>query len=132
MSPKPSKPKAQKSPPKASSPAGGTSGGTSGGTLAWSSSPPPPREEATPSTPSPGEQTARIQLERAGRSGKTVTLVRGLTLPAPELDALGKKLKQGCGTGGTVKDGVIEVQGDHRETLERLLRERGFKTKRAG
>lgn len=107
-------------------------GNKGGGTLAWSSDPTPRRDEPAAPPPPAGDQTAKIQLERAGRGGKSVTVVRGLTLPAADLDALGKKLKAACGSGGTVKDGAIEIQGDHRDTVERLLRERGFKTKRVG
>ena len=60
-------------------------------------------------------QEAHIRREKKGRGGKTVTVVYGLRLPPAELKALGKHLRQACGTGGTVKDGAIEVQGDHRE-----------------
>lgn len=101
------------------------------GTLAWSSEPKAATPGPTPPAP-PGRQTAKIHLEKAGRGGKTVTVVRGLTLPEPDLEALGKRLKQSCGTGGTVKDGAIEVQGDHRDAVEKLLRERGYDTKRSG
>lgn len=103
------------------------------GTIAWSSDPTPPkRDQPSAPPPPPGKQTAKLHLERGGRGGKTVTVIRELTLPAAELETLGKKLKQSCGTGGTVKDGAIELQGDHRATLERLLREQGFTTKRSG
>lgn len=59
----------------------------------------------------------RVSRQTKGRGGKAVTLVRGVPLPAEELAALGKQLRAACGSGGTVKDGVIEVQGDHCERL---------------
>jgi translation initiation factor 1 len=59
----------------------------------------------------------RVQRETKGRGGKSVTMVRGLALDAAALAALGKKLKAACGSGGTAKDGVIEVQGDHVDTV---------------
>lgn len=74
----------------------------------------------------------RVGRETKGRGGKAVTLVRGLPLPDAELDALAKRLKTACGSGGTVKDGVIEVQGDHVNRLLELLAAQGFKVKRAG
>lgn len=63
----------------------------------------------------------RVQRETKGRGGKSVTLVRGLGLEAAALAALGKQLKAACGSGGTVKDGVIEVQGDHVATVMAAL-----------
>ncbi|NJS35365.1 MAG: translation initiation factor Sui1 [Brachymonas sp.] len=74
----------------------------------------------------------RIQRETKGRGGKSVTLVRGLGLEAVALAALGKQLKAACGSGGTVKDGVIEVQGDHVLTLMAALEKRGYSVKRVG
>ena len=64
----------------------------------------------------------RVQRETKGRGGKAVTLVKGVPLDEDALNALGKKLKAACGSGGTVKDGVIEVQGDHCERLVELLK----------
>jgi translation initiation factor 1 len=61
-----------------------------------------------------------------------VTLVQGLALDEASLTQLGKQLKAACGTGGTVKEGVIEVQGDHRELLMRLLTGQGFTVKAVG
>ncbi len=75
---------------------------------------------------------ARVQRETKGRGGKSVTLVRGLGLDAEALAALGKQLKAACGSGGTVKDGVIEVQGDHVVTLIAALQKRGYSVKRVG
>ena len=79
-----------------------------------------------------GDGTARVSRESKGRGGKTVTLVRGLALDDAALAALGKQLKAACGSGGTVKDGVIEVQGDHCERVMALLQAQGHKVKRAG
>lgn len=80
----------------------------------------------------PRAQTARIQRERKGRGGKTVTVVSGLQLAPADLTALGKHLRQACGTGGTVKEGNIEIQGDHRERVAAELQKLGYKTKLVG
>ena len=74
----------------------------------------------------------RVARESKGRGGKTVTLVRGLALDAAALAALGKRLRSTCGTGGTVKDGVVEVQGDHAERVVDWLKAEGFVVKRSG
>lgn len=74
----------------------------------------------------------RIRRETKGRNGKGVTLIDGLPLAAEELNALAKVLKARCGTGGTVKDGIIEIQGDHRELLQQQLLQIGYKVKLAG
>ena len=74
----------------------------------------------------------RIRRETKGRNGKGVTLIDGLPLAAEELNALAKILKARCGSGGTVKDGVIEIQGDHRELLQQQLQQGGYKVKLAG
>ena len=74
----------------------------------------------------------RVQRETKGRGGKSVTLVRGLALDAAALAALAKQLKSTCGSGGTVKDGVIEVQGDHVATLVVALEKQGCRVKRVG
>jgi translation initiation factor 1 len=73
-----------------------------------------------------------VSRETKGRAGKGVTLVKGLALDDAALIALGKQLKTACGSGGTVKDGVIEVQGDHCERVIAMLQEQGHKVKRAG
>jgi len=80
----------------------------------------------------PGDGIVRIQLETKGRNGKAVTVITGVPLPAPKLTELGKKLKQRCGTGGTVKDFTIEIQGDHRDLIEREIKGLGFSVKRSG
>ena len=74
----------------------------------------------------------RIRRETKGRKGKTVTAVFGFELGAFDLKALAKQLKQHCGTGGSVKDGVIVVQGDHREALREFLTAQGYTVKIAG
>ena len=79
-----------------------------------------------------GDGVARVSRENKGRGGKTVTLVKGLVLDAVALATLGKQLKAACGSGGTVKDGVIEVQGDHVERVIAALQAQGMSTRRAG
>ena len=79
-----------------------------------------------------GDGVVRVSREGKGRGGKTVTLVRGLALDDAALAALGKRLRSACGSGGTVKDGVLEVQGDHAERVLELLKSEGFAVKRAG
>ena len=74
----------------------------------------------------------RVFRERRGRGGKVVTVVRGIPLDADGLDALAKKLKAACGSGGTAKEGVVEVQGDHCDKVMALLQAQGYKVKRAG
>jgi len=74
----------------------------------------------------------RVSRETKGRAGKGVTLVKGLDLDDVALVALGKQLKTACGSGGTVKEGVIEVQGDHCERVVELLKARGLAVKRSG
>ena len=79
----------------------------------------------------PRASQARLRLDRRG-SGRVVTLVSGIRGHRDAIDALGRELKAACGAGGTVKDGVIEIQGDHRDTVERALAARGFASKRSG
>ena len=79
-----------------------------------------------------GDGVVRVSRETKGRGGKAVTLVKGVLLDAAGLTELGKKLKNACGSGGTGKDGVIEVQGDHCERVVELLKAQGHTVKRAG
>lgn len=79
-----------------------------------------------------GDGVVRVSRDTKGRAGKGVTLVRGVPLDDRELVVLGKQLKAACGSGGTVKDGVIEVQGDHVERVMQLLQAQGHKVIRAG
>ena len=80
----------------------------------------------------PQQQTVYLHRESKGRGGKAVTLIKGLALSEGDLSALTKKLKQACGSGGTVKDGVIEIQGEHREKIADTLQKLGYKVKVAG
>lgn len=84
--------------------------------------------EVTP----PGDGVVRIGRETKGRKGAGVTIIRGLNLSAGELVQLAGALKKKCGSGGTVKNGIIEIQGDHRQYLAADLTARGFKVKLAG
>jgi translation initiation factor 1 len=84
-------------------------------------------------TPPPkGDGIVRVRRETKGRGGKTVTTVEGVPLPGNALRDLASELKRHCGAGGTIKDGVIEIQGDHREAIVAELSRRGFSVKRAG
>lgn len=83
-------------------------------------------------SPPKGDGTIRIQRQTKGRKGKGVTLITGVPLAGDELKQLAKSLKQRCGTGGTIKDGVIEIQGDHRDLLLQELLNLGWKVKKAG
>ena len=74
----------------------------------------------------------RVGRQTQGRAGKGVTVVTGLALEHPALEDLAKELKRRCGSGGTVKDGTIEIQGDHRDTLVAELIRRGYAAKRSG
>jgi translation initiation factor 1 len=79
-----------------------------------------------------GNGAVRVSRETKGRGGKGVTLVKGLALDAVALALLGKQLRAACGAGGTTKDGVIEIQGDHCELVMATLRKHGHDPKRAG
>ncbi|CAE08797.1 translation initiation factor SUI1 family protein [Synechococcus sp. WH 8103] len=87
-----------------------------------------PATELTPKT----QQMVRVQPTRGGKGGKTVTMIRGLELDAAGFKALLKKLKTRIGSGGTAKDGVIELQGDQVELALDLLTKEGYRPKRAG
>jgi translation initiation factor 1 len=80
----------------------------------------------------PSQQTAFIHRTSKGRGGKVVTLVKNLQLSPNDFKALTKHLKQTCGSGGTMKDGVIEIQGEHRDTVAVALQQLGYTTKMAG
>ena len=79
-----------------------------------------------------GDGVVRVSRESKGRGGKTVTLVRGLALDAVAMAELGKRLRSACGAGGTAKDGVLEVQGDHAVRVAELLEAEGWIVKHAG
>ncbi|TNE75766.1 MAG: stress response translation initiation inhibitor YciH [Gammaproteobacteria bacterium] len=87
--------------------------------------------EPAPQRPA-GDGIVRIRRETSGRKGKGVTTISGLDLPDTALKLVAKHLKQLCGTGGSVKDGVIEIQGDHRETIRESLSQQGYTVKLAG
>jgi translation initiation factor 1 len=74
----------------------------------------------------------RVGRETQGRAGKGVTTVTGLPLPHADIEALAAKLKKRCGSGGTVREGVIEIQGDHRDTIVAELIKMGWPAKRSG
>lgn len=80
----------------------------------------------------PTDGIVRVLRETKGRGGKSVTVVRGVAGDAAALQQMGQQLKAACGSGGTVKDGTIEIQGDHVEKVMELLRQRGLQVRRAG
>ncbi len=80
----------------------------------------------------PAQARVRVGRETAGRSGKGVSVVTGLPLSAQELETLGTRLKKLCGAGGAVRNGVIEIQGDHRDRLVQELVKLGYDAKRSG
>jgi translation initiation factor 1 len=90
------------------------------------------RPQATPSATPKAQQRVRVQRTKAGKGGKLVTAITGLTIPETELKALLKQLKAEAGTGGTVKEGVIELQGDQVSTALAALERAGFRPKQAG
>lgn len=104
----------------------------------WPTAPTPTAAPAAPAparAPAPVKNRGRVDLKRttAGRGGKTVTLATGFVgIGLPEKEALCKKMRAACGCGGTVKDGAIEIQGDQRETMARLLAAAGFRPVFAG
>ena len=88
-------------------------------------------EKITPTIPK-GDGIVRIRRETAGRNGKGVTTITGIPVDEAELKNIAKALKQTCGVGGSVKDGVIEIQGDQREKIKADLEKRGYTVKLAG
>ncbi len=88
------------------------------------------KEQPNPEYPNDG--IVRIRREVKGRGGKTVTTVFGLPLRDRDLRDFVKKLKTRCGTGGSIKDGVVVIQGDHRDTLLEMIQKEGYKAKSAG
>ncbi len=85
------------------------------------------------SSPAPkGDGIVRVQRESKGRGGKTVSIITGLDLGEEALKKLAGELKRLCGAGGAIKDGMIEIQGDHRDLLVDALNKGGFKVKKVG
>jgi translation initiation factor 1 len=80
----------------------------------------------------PEKQTVYLHRDSKGRGGKGVTLLKGLVLSETDMNALAKTIKQACGSGGTVKAGIIEIQGEQREKIAEVLRKLGYKVKIAG
>jgi len=91
-----------------------------------------PSRKAPKETIHASQQGVYVRLERKGRGGKSVTLIEGLQISAKDREALLRQLKARLGTGGSLKNDVLEIQGDHRETIIVLLHEMGYKSKRAG
>ncbi len=79
-----------------------------------------------------GDGIVRVSRQTKGRKGKGVTVITGLPLTSAELKRLARELKARCGCGGTVKDGTIEIQGDHRDSLIEILKTKGYTVKRSG
>ena len=87
-------------------------------------------EEQEPQTLEPSKQRLIVSIDRSGRAGKQVTLVKGFVGTQEDLAALGKQLKVKCGVGGTAKDGEITIQGDLRDKVTELLKGMGYNAKR--
>ncbi|MDP2702754.1 MAG: stress response translation initiation inhibitor YciH [Candidatus Rokubacteria bacterium] len=94
------------------------------------SRPAPPGAPAPAGPQAPNDGVVRIFRDRSGRNGKAVTVIRGL--PARELEERVSDLKRACGAGGAVKEGAVEIQGDHRERIAEELRSLGYTVKLAG
>ena len=93
---------------------------------------PPDERKTTSGTTKKSDGIVRIMRDRKQRGGKTVTVITGVPVSDDALTALAQQLKKLCGSGGTVKDGVIEIQGDHRDKVQAKLTELGYKVKLAG
>lgn len=79
-----------------------------------------------------GDGVVRIQKQTSGRKGAGVSVITGLDLSDEDLKKLAAELKKRCGCGGSVKNGIIEIQGDKRDLLKQLLEQKGFKVKLSG
>ena len=90
------------------------------------------KKRPEPPTQFKSDGTIRIRRETKGRKGKTVTTIYGFDLDDQALKILAKDMKQHCGTGGSVKEGMIVIQGDHRDTVKGFLEGKGYKVKIAG
>lgn len=91
------------------------------------------KDRSAPTKPAPPKDgVVRVGRETKGRKGKGVTVITGLPLTLERINELASQLKQKCGSGGTVKDGVIEIQGDHRDAVVNELTKLGYVVKRSG
>ena len=91
----------------------------------------PALERAKPELP-PKQQSIRVQATRSGRKGKTVTVITGLQVSEETLNSLLKQLKTQCGSGGTLKEGTLELQGEHKEKVVQVLTQLGYAVKISG
>ncbi len=91
-----------------------------------------PSEDSIKPAFAPSQQKVIVRLDRKQRGGKSVTVIEGLLIPAKNREALLKRLKAGLGTGGTVKDSSVEIQGDHCDALITALANMGYRPKRSG
>lgn len=89
-------------------------------------------EDKSPNTPPPSDGFAKVRRETKGRKGKGVVVISGLGIDQKELKDLAKKLKKTCGTGGSVVEHTIEIQGDKRDTIKEVLEKNGYKVKFVG
>lgn len=90
------------------------------------------RAASAAARPAASDGIVRVSRETGGRGGKTVTVIRGVPLAPDALATLARRLKAACGSGGTVRDGTIELQGDHRDAAVALLTADGYRVKLAG
>jgi len=91
-----------------------------------------PSEKTVQTRKAPEEQRLRVRLDRKARGGKSVTVIEGLRMGEAEKEALLKQLKTKLGTGGTLRDAVLEIQGDHRDMIMAVLEKMGLRPKRSG